>query len=118
MYFTGEYRIPGPGQNTMPGGLYAVGGDAIGIYALVLITVSAAYLILYSLLTKKGKKFKRLWAVYFSTGIVMIVAFAVWLIAISPAISLLKEIGFGCFSPFIAGVFAIVAGIYERKGRE
>jgi len=118
MYFTGEYRIPGPGQNTAPGGLYAVGDDAIGIYALVLITVSAAYLILYSLLTKKGKEFKRLWAVYFSTGIVMIVAFAVWLIAISPAISLLKEIGFGCFSPFIAGVLAIVAGIYELKGRE
>ena len=118
MYFTEEYRIPGPGQNTVPGGLYAVGDDAIGIYALVLIIVSAVYLILYSLLTNKGKEFKRLWAVYFSTGIIMIVAFTTWLIAISASISLIKEIGFGCFSPFIAGVFAIVAGIYEMKGRE
>jgi len=118
-YFTGESKLPGPGHKDVPAGLYAVGGDATGIVALVLITVSAAYLILYSLLTKKGKNFERLWAVYLSTGIVMVVAFTFWLIASSVAMTtILKVIGFGCFSPFIAGAFAIVAGIYERKGRE
>ena len=117
IYLTKEYRIPGPGQRIMPSGWNAAGGDAIGIYALVLITVSAAYLILYSLLTKRGKEFKRLWGVYLSTGIVMIIAFIFWLIALSDAITDIKVIGFGCIAPFISGVLAIVAGIFEKRGR-
>ena len=117
IYLTKEYKIPGPGQRTRSSGWNAEGGDAIGIYALVLITVSAAYLILYSLLTKRGKDFKKLWGVYLSTGIVMIVVFIFWLINFSLAITGIKMIGFGCIAPFIAGVLAIVAGIFEKRGR-
>ncbi len=117
IYLTKEYRIPGPGQKTRPSGWNAEGGDAIGIYALVLITVSAAYLILYSILTKKGKEFKRLWGLYLSTGIVMIVVFIFWLIDLSSAITDIKMIGFGSIAPFIAEMSAIVAGILEKKGR-
>ncbi|MFX1489883.1 MAG: hypothetical protein ACFFBI_12085, partial [Promethearchaeota archaeon] len=49
-------------------GFHAVGDDLIGIFTLVINSVAAAYLLMYSALSKRGKDFRWTWLVYLITG--------------------------------------------------
>ena len=79
--------------------------------------MASAYLLMYSALTKRGKEFKWVWFVYLITGLAMIFTTSLWLVDVQEIIADAKMIGFGIIAPFIAGVLAIVACIYEKIRR-
>ena len=103
------------------GGVHAYDSDAnewfgeIGsaFYLLISLSVSGTLLLQYSIFTWKGKEFKWTWLIYILIGIPMIIFSILFWVEVGD----LYEgtmVGFTSIGSFIAGILAIVSGVFEK----
>lgn len=102
--------------------LYEVGIDIgffiIGVSLIISISFSGALLLYYSILTWRGTKFKRAWAIYLLIGIVLILLSILFWVDVDYVKNHIQPgiiIGFTSIGSFIAGVLSIVTGVFEQR---
>ena len=88
-------------------------GEGAKLWTFFFVAFSAALLLFYALHSWKGMEFKWDWLVYLLVGIVLIIFPIISLVLESPEDSV---ISFAPIGIIIAGVVAIIAGVFDKFG--